>query len=106
MLRSQVAGCGSYLPARIVANAELASQVDTTDKLDEYQGQGTIRLILFVEPGVVLVKLYRRDESGAWEAERYEDLEDVIDLPEIGSALSLRDIYLKPSPQPDRSEPS
>jgi len=31
ILRSQIVGCGSYLPARIVTNAELARQVDTTD---------------------------------------------------------------------------
>lgn len=32
ILRSQIVGCGSYLPARIVTNAELASRVDTTDE--------------------------------------------------------------------------
>ncbi len=31
ILRSQVVGCGSYLPARILTNAELATQVDTSD---------------------------------------------------------------------------
>ncbi|MGQ3283670.1 beta-ketoacyl-ACP synthase III [Bosea sp. (in: a-proteobacteria)] len=31
ILRSQIVGCGSYLPARIVTNAELAERVDTTD---------------------------------------------------------------------------
>jgi 3-oxoacyl-[acyl-carrier-protein] synthase-3 len=29
--RSQIIGCGSYLPARLVTNAEMASLVDTTD---------------------------------------------------------------------------
>jgi 3-oxoacyl-[acyl-carrier-protein] synthase-3 len=32
ILRSRIAGCGSYLPARIVTNAELAERVDTTDE--------------------------------------------------------------------------
>ncbi|MGH6780503.1 MAG: beta-ketoacyl-ACP synthase III [Sphingomonadaceae bacterium] len=32
MLRSVVCGCGSYLPERIVTNAELAERVDTTDE--------------------------------------------------------------------------
>lgn len=31
-LRSVVLGCGSYLPSRTVTNAELASQVETTDE--------------------------------------------------------------------------
>ncbi len=30
--RSQIAGCGSYLPARCLTNAELAKQVDTSDE--------------------------------------------------------------------------
>lgn len=32
MYRSQVAGCGAYLPERILTNAELASLVDTSDE--------------------------------------------------------------------------
>ena len=32
MLRSVVLGCGSYLPARILSNDELAGSVDTTDE--------------------------------------------------------------------------
>ena len=32
MLRSQIVGCGSYLPARIVTNRELAERVDTSDE--------------------------------------------------------------------------
>ena len=32
ILRSRIVGCGSYLPARIVTNAELAQRVDTTDE--------------------------------------------------------------------------
>jgi 3-oxoacyl-[acyl-carrier-protein] synthase III len=31
LLRSQIAGCGAYLPERIVTNEELASRLDTTD---------------------------------------------------------------------------
>ncbi|WP_172822748.1 beta-ketoacyl-ACP synthase III [Paramagnetospirillum marisnigri] len=31
MVRSQIVGCGSYLPARKVDNAELAARMDTTD---------------------------------------------------------------------------
>lgn len=31
-LRSQVVGCGSYLPARVVTNADLAKTIDTSDE--------------------------------------------------------------------------
>src|SRR5690242_9534041 len=30
--RAQIAGCGAYLPERIVRNAELAERLDTTDE--------------------------------------------------------------------------
>jgi 3-oxoacyl-[acyl-carrier-protein] synthase-3 len=32
MLRSQVAGCGAYLPERIITNRELADRLDTSDE--------------------------------------------------------------------------
>jgi 3-oxoacyl-[acyl-carrier-protein] synthase-3 len=32
MIRSIIAGCGGYLPARVVTNAELAAKVDTSDE--------------------------------------------------------------------------
>lgn len=32
MIRSVVVGCGSYLPARVLTNADLAKMVDTTDE--------------------------------------------------------------------------
>ncbi len=32
IVRSQIVGCGSYLPSRLVTNAELAAQVDTSDE--------------------------------------------------------------------------
>ena len=32
MLRSVVLGCGSYLPSRVLTNAELSRMVDTTDE--------------------------------------------------------------------------
>src|SRR6185437_4000586 len=31
-LRSQVAGCGVYLPERVITNAELASRLETSDE--------------------------------------------------------------------------
>src|SRR6202049_2145066 len=32
MMRSQVAGCGAYLPERIISNRELADRLDTSDE--------------------------------------------------------------------------
>ncbi len=69
------------------------SSVDTTDKLDEYREHPAVRLIIFVEPSSVLVKLYRRDGEGAWGAEKYDDLASVIDMPEVGASLVLSEVY-------------
>jgi len=32
MLRSVVLGCGSYLPTRVLTNADLSRMVDTSDE--------------------------------------------------------------------------
>jgi 3-oxoacyl-[acyl-carrier-protein] synthase-3 len=32
MKRSKIIGCGSYLPERVVTNAELSAKLDTTDE--------------------------------------------------------------------------
>lgn len=69
------------------------SSVDTTDKLDEYREHPAIRLIMFVEPSHILVKLYRRDGEGVWGSEKYDDLESVIYMPEIGASIALSEIY-------------
>jgi Uma2 family endonuclease len=69
------------------------SSVETTDKLDEYREHPAVRLIMFVEPSSVLVKLYRRDSEGVWGSEKYDDLASVIDMPEIGASLPLSEVY-------------
>ena len=76
-------------------------EIDRTDKLEEYQKLGDAKLIMLVDPDVVLVKLYRRDD-GAWHSEKYENLNDTIDLNEIGASLALKDIYdtLEPRTRP------
>lgn len=76
--------------------------VDLTDKLEEYQAHASIGAILLVEPDVVSVKLYRRAADGHWAVEKYYDFDQLVDLPEVGAQLSLRDIYdtLQPKLRP------
>ncbi len=106
-----VVDCGPSDPDALEASSptlvvEVASPgtsaIDATDKLDEYQGHGDVRLILFVDPDRVSVKLYRRGEGGRWEIEKYDDLAQGIALPEIGGSRALGDIYaaLDPAPPP------
>lgn len=97
-----VVDCGAPDPDATVAEnptlvVEVSSPrttlVDMTDKLDEYQRHPAVRLIMFVEPSIVSVKLYRRNEDGVWSPERYDALDGVIDMPEIHSVLTLAEIY-------------
>ena len=78
------------------------SAIDATDKLDEYRALESILLILFVDPDVISVKLYRRVGPSTWHVEKYDDPDQTIDLSEIGGVLSLQDIYesLSPLPRP------
>ena len=89
--------------SRPVLIVEVASpgttEIDATDKLDEYQARGDIRLILFVDPDVVSVKLYRQDHEGLWQVEKYDSLDQSIELPEVGAVLALGDIYATLDPE-------
>ncbi|TFF22934.1 Uma2 family endonuclease [Jiella endophytica] len=78
------------------------SAIDATDKLDEYRSHGDIRLIRFVDPDVISVKLYRRNLRGGWSVEKFDDLDQTIDLAEIGAVLMMGAIYesLEPLPPP------
>jgi Uma2 family endonuclease len=76
--------------------------IDVTDKLDEYQAHDDIQVIILVEPDVISVKVYRRDMHGLWSVEKYDDLGQVIQLPEVNSSIALRDVYdtLEPKARP------
>jgi Uma2 family endonuclease len=73
--------------------------IDLTDKIDEYQAHDDIQVIMLVEPDVISVKVYRRDMHGLWTIEKYDDLEQSVDLPEINSSVRLWDIYDTLEPQ-------
>ncbi|MBP0615833.1 Uma2 family endonuclease [Jiella mangrovi] len=90
-------------PAMVVEVASPGtSAIDATDKLDEYQSHPDVRLILFVDPDVLSLKLYRRDIEGRWRVEKYGVLDETIPLPEIGGSLAVAEIYatLDPAPGP------
>jgi Uma2 family endonuclease len=80
------------------------SSVDRFRKLDEYRRHPSLRCILLVETRFPSVLLYRRSGE-TWEAETYEAVADVIDLPEIGASLALADIYDAVAFEPGRPSP-
>lgn len=90
-------------PTMVVeVSSPATSPVDLTDKLDEYQAHDDIQVIMLVEPDIVSVKLYRRDGHGLWHVEKYADLDETIELPEVGAQASVREIYDTLSPRTRR----
>lgn len=79
--------------------SDSTNAIDHTDKLDDYQSHPDIRVVLLVDPSHVSVKAYRRVDA-TWVPERYEDLADIIPLPEISASLALVDIYDTLDPKP------
>jgi len=119
-----VVDCGPPGPSATQASkptlvVEIASpgtvSVDLTDKLDEYQRHDDMEVIMLVEPDTASVRVYRRDAPRKWNLEKYENLDNVIELPEVGSWISLADIYdtlnptirpgLRVVEQPERGRP-
>jgi Uma2 family endonuclease len=79
-----------------------APVIDLIDRVDEYQFYHEIQVIMLVEPNVISVKIYRRNMHGLLAAERYNELDQAVDLPEVNSSIRLGDIYdtLKPKTRP------
>ncbi|TNC10994.1 Uma2 family endonuclease [Methylobacterium terricola] len=66
--------------------------VDRTVKLEEYKRHPSLRYILLLETVAPVALLYRREVEG-WQAELFEGLDAVIELPDIGARLMLADVY-------------
>ena len=56
-------------------------QIDLGVKLQEYLRHPTIRVVVHIDPGVMDVLVYTRQEDGTWEDTRLERPEDVISVP-------------------------
>lgn len=108
-----VVDCGPRDPSALAAiqptvvvevSSPGTSMIDVSDKLDEYRRHRDIRVIMLVDPDTVSVKVYRRITTDAWDwaSEKYETLDDVVRLPEIGADLALSEIYdtLEPDVKP------
>jgi Uma2 family endonuclease len=76
---------------------------DSHKKLSEYKSHPDIKYIVLVDTDNARALLHYR-EGAIWREKVYEDLSDVIKLPEIGASLALSDVYfgleLKPKLAP------
>jgi len=61
-------------------------------KLQEYRQLHSVEMVIQVESEIALVKVHTRSGE-AWTEATFESLDDVIEVPRLATALSLRDIY-------------
>ena len=62
-------------------------------KLDEYKAVPSLDAILLVDPNAPQCLLWAREADGSWAHRPYDGLEQLIDLPALGVALPLAEIY-------------
>jgi Uma2 family endonuclease len=67
---------------------------DQTKKRDEYKSVPSLRAIVFVDPGVpVLRVLERSSDIAAWRSRLVRGLDEIAEIPNLGVHIKLRDIY-------------
>jgi Uma2 family endonuclease len=93
--------CGAFADAAMEAQeprlvlevlSPSTASVDRVRKLDEYRSHPAIRVILLADTRTPKVAVWRRGGL-AWQAEDYDGLDAVIELPEISARLSLAELY-------------
>jgi Uma2 family endonuclease len=84
----------------------LSRSTESTDryrKLEEYKTVPGLRHILLVDPATPQAVLWSREADGAWGHAVLTGLDAVAELPGIGAALRLADIYeeltFRPAPR-------
>ena len=80
---------------------------DRNEKLEEYKTIPTLEYILLVDPDFPQARLYRRDADRDWTSDRVTGLTAVVEMRQLGLALSLGDLYfgLGFRPRPTLVEP-
>ncbi len=66
---------------------------DTIEKIGEYKAVASLDHIVFIEPNAPQVVHWTRDPERSWVQSMIEDMEEILDLPDLGVALPLREIY-------------
>ena len=66
---------------------------DTFEKLAEYKAVESLDHLVYVDPDAPVVAHWTRDEGRAWTRQDHLGLGASVDLPGLGIALALSDIY-------------
>lgn len=67
--------------------------VDYSAKLREYRSVESVDIVIQIESEMILVKVHRRQQDGAWTEERIEKFDVGIPLPSIATSITLNEIY-------------
>lgn len=67
-------------------------KTDALIKLSEYQQLPSVQIVMQVEPDAPQVAVYRRSGE-SWLFESYEELDAVINIPQLSTVLAMADIY-------------
>jgi Uma2 family endonuclease len=68
-------------------------RVDFGEKVLTYLKIPSLKTYVIVSDQPTLVVVYHRENGGAWKEVVWRKEEDIVDLPEIGCRLTLREIY-------------
>jgi len=66
---------------------------DRGTRLFQYRSIPSLQVILLVAQARIHVERFLRQEDGTWILTDFDRLEDVLDLPAIGSTLTLAEVY-------------
>lgn len=73
--------------------SESTRRTDLVEKFEACLTIPSLKVLIFVESDQASVTLHRRQNSGGFLRETYQNLHDSIALPEIETAISLKEIY-------------
>jgi Uma2 family endonuclease len=91
------AGTEKYYTNKPILLAEILSDstrtFDLTDKFIQYRKIPSLEYYLCIEPETTRVHFYYRTGGDEWQMDLYSATTDVINLPKLGIAVSVKDIY-------------
>jgi Uma2 family endonuclease len=73
--------------------SESTRTYDLTDKFIQYKQIPSLQYYLCVEPEQQVVIFYFKNAEGEWMTETYSKETDVINLPQLNTCFTLKDIY-------------
>jgi len=73
--------------------SDSTKRVDLGEKRDAYLLIPSLKVLIIIDPAKISVSIDRRTPHGSFNPEHYNQLDQIIDLPEIETTLPVADIY-------------